>query len=312
MRAMPERLTLAQAFDQSWRAWRRRLKKCRAHAAPRAVHGLRVASRRLAALLDVLGRVAFARDKRHRKACDRLAAVVDTVLHHLSALRDAQVQQQRIRTAAARQAGLEELADHLGRRESHRKRRVRRALRELGLGRARKTATRLHRELKRAPEPSPTAVRRAVDARFNAVRRRVAQLVPEKPDSIHRLRIAIKQFRYTAETAAGLSPLRLRHRPAIRGLQDQMGEAHDAELLIERVRRFSPPEAGERDRASHTADDGDAGGDASPALIRSLERERDRRIARVVVALRDVDRWWPPARSDAAPAMPARDKHPRR
>jgi CHAD domain-containing protein len=308
---MPERLTLAHAFDESWRAWRRRLRKCRAHATPRAVHQLRVESRRLAALLDVLGRVAFGHHKRHRKACDRLAAVVDTVLHHLSALRDAQVQEQRVRTAAARQAGLEELADHLGRRETHRKRRVRRALRELGLGRARKTAARLHRELKRAPEPSPTALSRAVNTKFSAVRRRVARLAPEDPDSIHRLRIAIKQFRYTAETAASLSQLRLRHRPAVRALQDQMGEAHDAELLIDRVRKFSPPP-----ETSDPATEGDSGRNAaaaaSPALIRRLERERDRRVARVVVALRDVDRWWPPARPAAAQAAPDRDRRARR
>jgi len=283
---MTERLTLARAFDESWRVWRRQLTKCRAHAKPKAVHELRVTSRRLAALLDVLGRVAFSHHKGHRKQSDRLAAVVDTVLHHLSSLRDAQVQHQRVRAAAARHAGLEELAHHLARRETHRKDRVRRALRKLGLGEARNAAARLRRELKQTPEPSPTAVRRAVDARFTAVRRRVARLEPSKPDSIHRLRIAVKQFRYTAEIAASLSPLRLRHRPAIRTLQDQMGEAHDADLLIERAEKF---------RRSSKSGAMDGAGDASAALIRALERERDRRVARVTATTPGVDHWWPPA-----------------
>jgi len=286
---MLERLTLAGAFTESWRAWRHRLAKCRAHATPEAVHHLRVTSRRLAALVDVLGRVAPSL----HKDCDRLADTVDAVLHHLSSLRDAQVQQQRVLAAAERQSGLDGLALHLGRRETHRQRRVRRALRKLRLGRARKTAARLRRELKRAPEPSPASVQRAVDARFAAVRRRVARLQPEKPDSIHRLRIAVKQFRYTAEIAATLSPLRLRHRPAIRALQDQMGEAHDADLLIERVKKFSS-----LSRFSDAG--GDAAGDGSAALLRALERERDRRVARVAAATSEVDQWWPP------PAIAAR------
>jgi CHAD domain-containing protein len=79
--------------------------------------------------------------------------------------------------------------------------------------------------------------RRVVDdARREVERRRAARL--EDPESMHRLRIAYKRLRYTAETFATCLPADLvgLAQPAAR-LQSRIGELHDVDVAIACVRR---------------------------------------------------------------------------
>ncbi|HZI81973.1 MAG TPA: CHAD domain-containing protein [Vicinamibacterales bacterium] len=237
---MTTSVTLVRVFDRSWGAWLRDVDACRRKPARRAVHALRVDCRRLVALLDVLGHATGASPK----ALRRLGKIASAPLGTLSPLRDDQVQRRRIRRAGAG-PGIDPLLEHVLRREARHQKRARRALAGIDLARADDVAQRVRKGVVRR-QGSPTPHDRtlllltAVDAAATEVRSRLARLDAGRPRTLHRLRVALKRFRYIVEIAEEVSPnVHVMAQPTLRSLQRRLGLVHDAEVLMERIDRFT-------------------------------------------------------------------------
>lgn len=273
---MTPSVTLVRVFDRSWGAWLRGVEACRRKPARRAVHVLRVDCRRLEALLDVLDHTTGVPSK----ALRRLGHVAAETLDALSPLRDDHVHRRRIADAGDGR-GVEALLEDAGRREARHKQRARKALAGIDLARADAMAHRVRRGVVRrqgAPTPHDRTVLllAAVDGAATTVRSRLALMDTARPRTLHKLRVAIKRFRYIVEIAEEVAPeVHVAVQPTLRSLQRRLGDLHDADVLAARIKRFVGR------RRKHRAD--------LRALVTRVESDRARRLrglSRTLPALR--------------------------
>jgi CHAD domain-containing protein len=236
---MTPSVTLVRVFDRSWGAWRRGAEGCRRKPTRRAVHTLRIDCRRLEALLEVLDHTTRVPSKALRK----LGGVAADTLDALSPLRDDHVHRRRIAEGGDGR-GVQALLDDVGRREARHKKRARTALAGIDLARADQVAQRVRRGVVRR-QGAPTLHDRtvlllaAVDGAATTVRSRLALMDPARPRTLHKLRVAIKRFRYIVEIAKEVAPnVHVAAQRTLRSLQRRLGAVHDADVLGARIARF--------------------------------------------------------------------------
>jgi CHAD domain-containing protein len=261
-------VTLVRLFDRSWAAWLGGVETCRRKPSRRAVHALRIDCRRLEALLDALGYTTGAPARSLR----RLRKVAVEPIEALSALRDDQVHRRKIARAGDNR-GLSALLEDVRDRQARHKKRARRRLARIDLAKADTLAHRVRAGVvQRQGAPTPhdreLLLLTAVDGAATQVRSRLARLDRDKPQSLHKLRVSIKRFRYIVEIAKEVSPsVGIASVPTLRALQRHLGVVHDADVLASRIRRFT------RRRRRHLRD--------VRVLARRLESDRARHVRRL-------------------------------
>jgi CHAD domain-containing protein len=221
-----------------------RRRQARLHGTPEAIHDVRVATRRLQEVLDLF---APALPEKERERLRRRA--------------------RRIRKSLAEVRDVDVLVDVVGRLRADPTRRASRGLAALerkllmsaaglrhGLGLFARPATERGRGLriggirKRAtallalPVASTDSRTEAAAQRFASARaREVRAALPAarrgRAEALHRLRVAVKRYRYCLETleAWGRGPLEDEIARA-RGIQEKLGAVHDLDVLIEMAR----------------------------------------------------------------------------
>lgn len=241
-------VTLVRVFDCTWTAWLRGVRTCRKTPSRGAVHELRIDARRLQALIEVLGHATEAPDKPRR----RLARIAGKPLPALAPLRDDQVQRRRVARAPG-SPGMETLLNHVRRREARHEKRARRKVGRIDLASAERMARRVRKGVVRrqgAPTPQERTLLllTAVDTAATGVRSRLARLDADTPRTLHKLRIALKHFRYILEIAEEVSPqVHVVSQRTLRSLQRRLGLVHDADVLLARIDRFTSRERRHRE-----------------------------------------------------------------
>lgn len=242
--SFPARLAvhLAGSVRTARRRFRKRLERCRKHASESAVHELRVETRRLLALLDLLeslhleGSLKKLR-KEFKKRLDDFDELRDTQvqLRLLRPLWDQFPEAQNLRTIL--RAGEQELISRLGRRIKDTKNaRLSRRLKEI--------ERRLEQSAGAAARDASGAVAadaaRMVFARVASLRRRARR---NAPSTLHRMRVAFKRYRYLNELLQPFLPQLTDDRlERMRLYQGAAGEIQDLEVLLDRLAAL----AGER------------------------------------------------------------------
>jgi CHAD domain-containing protein len=235
---------LVQAVDERWQTYRRELKRCQKHYSEEAVHDLRVATRRLISVLDiVLGlrvdaglRQARRRLKRHLEMC--------------SPLRDVQVQLSTVAKLSPAFPELQGVAEALAKRERKLVRRVNKEVKAVKTGKLRKVlATTVAEVNALLATPAMQREKRAsaigaVDNAFQTVVERRHAIDPNDMTTIHRTRVAFKKFRYMVEALRpllhGVTPKQLK---AMNAFQDSMGAIQDIEVLLGTLHAFAQKNA---------------------------------------------------------------------
>jgi len=234
-----------------------------------SIHDLRVATRRLQAALEVFGPRL---PERPRRRLDRRAR---RIRRHLGQARNARVLQGMLRGLRV-QPGSDE-----GRLMADLIHRLHRSARELSDRDHRPLPGIKHRirALLRAIDGGPAipavpdrAAGASLTDRVEAVARAARVAADGDPESMHRLRIAVKRYRYVLEVleesgAPSLQPSIL----AARALQKELGRLHDLDVLIDWVR-------------------GSARVPAAAAFLRRLARLRGRQVEK---AQRRMARFHP-------------------
>lgn len=257
--------TLLRLLDGHVKRWRREITACREDLPRGAVHRLRVSSRRLLSFIQLAGALT----ELPRTAQRQASTALDALLDDLGPLRDAQNQRHRVKRTRSG-PGIDTLDRHLKRRVKRRARRARHTLDTVTGKRLDRALDRI-REALAAPGASIAAGERrlrlakAVDVTAAGVRKRLARLDSAKPRSTHRLRIALRRFRYAVETASRLAPAYGAGLATLRALQERLGRAHDAQALLQRLERFERWHPGET-------------GAGVEALRRTIDRERIRAV----------------------------------
>lgn len=197
----------------------------------RAIHALRVATRRLQATLDLFGPCLPARPRR------RLARRARNIRRGLGGQRNAWVLFRLVgRLRGLLDPGEKRYAAHLGRRlelsagSGEKKKRNK-------IPGVRKRARALQRAMAGRAAPAVAPVHGALATHLEAVRRAGHAARDGDAESMHRLRIAVKRYRYVLEALLDAGAAHLQ--PAIheaRSLQRELGRLHDLDTLIEVVR----------------------------------------------------------------------------
>jgi CHAD domain-containing protein len=219
----------------------------------RALHGTRVASRRLREVLPVLQLDPDAVRKlsrRLRKITERLGVVreFDVLLSLMDELKEA---------GRYPKAALARVAANLGDDRKHARARL---LAKVPIGELRRVAARLDkmgRGLQKHAAAGAAGTRRrtwrwAIDARVARRAASLAQVIADAgaiylAERLHAVRIAVKKLRYALELAVEAAPLRASpDLKQLRRIQDVLGRLHDLQVLIDRTRdvqaSLTPPD----------------------------------------------------------------------
>jgi len=289
-------LILTEALDNRWKSYREHLRHCQDHFSEEAVHQLRVATRRLLALLSLLSALTPG------ATLEKARRILKRHLASLGDLRDAQVQRLYIEQNAVRFPELVLVLRWLQRRERRlaaeaadnvhgfKTRKLERWIADLSGGLASNIRnSRAQRKLTAA------VVRVAGQAFAEAVeRRRAIDLVDMR--TIHQTRVAFKRFRYTVESLSpeltGLSRRQLR---ALAYYQRRMGIIQDLEVMRDCLDQYIH---GDEQRDAHLQ-----------TFSRHLQQHRARALRSFLKSADRLYQFWPPpelaARSERIPTSDA-------
>jgi CHAD domain-containing protein len=237
-----------------------------------AIHDLRVATRRLQEALDFFEPCLPGRYRR------RLARRARRIRRELSEIRTTDVTLELLaKLARSLPAGesrdLERLRTRL-RAALRAPRRAASGRRSLAVSGARKRSSSLLARLDGAGTfDLLDRGRKILDARVGETVRLIPPASSGSPEALHRLRIAVKRYRYALEILEQAGWGRPRGAiAAARTIQEELGRLHDLDVLTDLIRRARSGE--------------------TPVLLRRLDRERARRL----LAVRKALKGFPPAK----------------
>lgn len=231
---------LAEVLEDRWSSYCAEYHQCSKHCSEKAVHELRVSIRRLLAQLVLVEEVLPG------SAQSKVRKALKSRFKELGGLRDVHVQRQAIARLLSRHPPLVLLDADLRRRE---KRLVKEAARSLESGREQKLLNWIESvqgsllqdaDNEAAQRRMLSQIMDATTAAFDKVNRRLSEATPSEPETIHRVRLAYKRFRYMVEalspTWTGYAPKRLRK---MAYYQRRMGRIQDLEVLRSTLSDFA-------------------------------------------------------------------------
>ena len=274
------RRLVADAIKERSARFLKNLKRALKHPVGDPIHDLRVSMRRLAAALLATGEI-----RESRIAADVLSQL-DALMRPLGKVRDAQVQLGLLGALGKRGAKtVSAFTDLLEQREARFRAKSQKAMKRLDAARIRKGCKQVQAELDGETSASHSALRSrpkgSVESRcgdeaarqaaartayrillrcYRAVRsHRLRALNRRDLEALHKMRLALKRMRYTAEVLQSALPELTGGRLKLFGrYQTYMGDIHDLDVLAGNIREFY-------------------GATAAPAVHRVVERLTRRR-----------------------------------
>ncbi|MCX7755016.1 MAG: CHAD domain-containing protein, partial [Anaerolineales bacterium] len=220
---------LLEAIDNRWQTYREQIKTCRREFSEEAVHDLRVAARRLLALVDLIRAIApHPRLQKIRKA-------LKGQLDEFDGLRDTQVMLAEVSENLETLPELKPIRQILQKRERRFLREAEEIIEDLkpaGIARRLEKTRAMIAQVQAGPA-FDALVLQAVDEAYGTVLQRYAWIHASQPATIHRTRIAFKRFRYMVEIIHPLLPDFPRTNfKRMHDYQTAMGEIQDAEVFL--------------------------------------------------------------------------------
>lgn len=224
------------AFDRRREVFHAKLKQCRSEFSEAAVHDLRVAARRLLAFVEAARLLESSR--KPLKVRDQLKDLIGS----FNKLRDAQVMLANLDAHMDEEPSLKPLRQHLLGRELRLLREARQAADDFEAAALKRRLASLRRRLaERLAQPDldvdPFA---AVDEAFAVVVSRDQAAKADQPETIHRVRLAFKKFRYRLEIVQAAVPgLPKNHLKHLDTYQTIVGRIQDAETFLALLDRYA-------------------------------------------------------------------------
>jgi CHAD domain-containing protein len=281
---------LAASVGSARRRYRKRLARCQKKFSENAVHDLRTETRRILALLDLLEALRFGESfaKLRKTFKKRLDAFDD--------LRDTHVQRVLLKPMWKTFPEAKEFKKHLRKCEKQLECEMSRHIKAAKCGRLNRCLKDTEKSLRQCASNPPTggSARQSqlllsiAFRRVLVLRRQIRRGVPK---TIHRLRIAFKRFRYTAELLQPFlphfTPQRLER---MKDFQDAAGNIQDVAVLLERI---------DKD-IKH----GEINGTCVKKLRRELQRSEQRAIDALMKRIHELTDFEPKDFTPAAAELP--------
>jgi CHAD domain-containing protein len=270
---------LAKGFKKQWKGYQKGLRSCQKELSEEAIHDLRVGTRRLLATLKLLH--AFLAGK----AVKQIACALKQHLDEFDELRDTQVGLKLTKPLRTRFAAARDFHKHLLDCEKRFTRRTRKRIKKVKLGPARKVVQDCRRQLESkvdacSRDRANALLLRAIAQAFARVRRYRAAIDARNARTIHRTRVAFKEFRYMIEALSDCLPFATnRQLDAMHDYQTMMGDVQDAQVLLTSVDKF----LSERDSDPRMAD----------RFRKELLRRRETLIKKYLSCADRLEKFWP-------------------
>jgi CHAD domain-containing protein len=268
---MSEKNILLDALDTRWLKLRKESGRIRRKFSEDAVHDLRVAARRLIAVLETVREIQDASTVREcRKRVKKL-------LDSLSPLRDLHVQRLHIAAMTGSFPQLNKFEKNLADKEDQTAAKVQKLLKQVP--KIEQATTDARRHVRKPADKE--AIRRVIDKRFRKVLDLADRIDASNTSTIHKMRLAFKKFRYTCEVAypiieKDLGDDRLEQ---FHNFQTMMGDIQDIEVLSARLSKWTEKRNLEEEMR--------------PVLL-ELETERKKRIDTFMASAAQVRGFWAP------------------
>jgi CHAD domain-containing protein len=224
---------LLESLENAWRKYLTELKRCREEFSNEAVHDLRVATRRMMAVIQLLNSIS------PRPRLQKIIRTLKEQLDDLDDLRDIQVIVAELSESVQELPELHEFEKRQQRIEDRLLRTLRKKIKKFSVHELSKRIRKTHDSIQTEHDLEAQTLQAADDA-YMLTRQRLGLVDLARPVTIHRVRIAFKDFRYTVEI---IHPL-LKDFPEanlkwMHDYQSLMGEVQDSEVFIQTLTDFS-------------------------------------------------------------------------
>lgn len=226
---------LLEALESRWKNYRAELKRCRAEFSNEAVHDLRVATRRMLALIQLLHSIA------PRPRLQKLTRAFKDQLDEFDDLRDTQVILAELSEVMQELPQLHDFQKHLQFTEQKLLRTLRKKIKQLESSEVTKRIRKTHEAL--AAETGgelSSQILQAIDDVYLVTQQRLGWVDLTRSATIHRVRIAFKSLRYMIEIAQPiLSDFPIENLKRMNDYQSLMGEIQDVEVFAQTLADFA-------------------------------------------------------------------------
>jgi CHAD domain-containing protein len=226
---------LLEALESRWKQYRVELKRCRSEFSNEAVHDLRVATRRMLALIQMLHSIT------PRQRLEKLSRAFKGQLDEFDDLRDTQVILAELSEILQEFPQLQDFQKHLRFAEEKMLRVLRKKTKKMEMSEVTRRVRKTHESFGAENlQNLGLQVLQAVDDAYLLAKQRLVWVDPARSTTIHRVRILFKNFRYMVEIVHPLlkdfppGNLKLMH-----DYQSLMGEVQDAEVFAQTLTDFS-------------------------------------------------------------------------
>jgi CHAD domain-containing protein len=226
---------LAESVRASRRCYRKRLARCQDKFSEKAVHGLRTQTRRILALLDLLEALQF------EGSLKKLRKTFKKRLDSFDDLRDTHVQLVLLKPLWQKFPEAGELEKHLCKCEKRLESKLSREVQNAKCGKLNRSLKKIEKSLRQCAKHPPSGRSTALAhtllggafRRVLALRRHIQR---SNPKTIHRMRVAFKRFRYTAELLQPFLPHFTDARLGrMKEFQGAAGNIQDVAVLLARL-----------------------------------------------------------------------------
>lgn len=270
---------LLHALDSLWVKYQKRLTDCNYQPTEDAVHKLRISLRRLLALIELLKSLS------PHPSLQKLRKNLKTQLDAFDELRDTQVMLLEI---TAKQESLPELLPFSQQLQLNEQRLLAQTptiLETLDKAKLQARLNKAHCHLshtfgKTSLIPQILTV---IDDTYQVAMQRYLAIDVTQPDTIHRLRIAVKRLRYMLEAGQTLlPPMPQNHIEQLQAYLTRMGEIQDSSVLLRNLKAFF--------------------GGQMPTSIQGYYQHRHSTILSAFISKREqIEQFWRPSANQAFP-----------
>ncbi len=227
---------LLTALAERWGKYCEELKLCKAEFSEEAVHDLRVATRRLVAVMNML------RILDPHPRVQKVRRALKQQLDSLDELRDTQVMLVEVSESMADFPELRPFGEYLLAREKKLLRRARKEIKRLRIAELKRRIEKSQESLgEKVREEGWTAnLLSAVDQAYARARQAYGEIDARQPATIHRFRVTFKKFRYMVEIVNPiLKDVPEEYLKQLHDYQSHMGDIQDAAVLLNTLTEYT-------------------------------------------------------------------------
>ena len=226
---------LLEALDSGWKKYRTQLKRCLDEFSDEAVHDLRVATRRMLALVQLLDSISS------RPRLQKLIDAFKDQLDEFDDVRDTQVILAGVSEILSELPQLQDFQKHLQTSEEKLLRNLRKKIKQLESSKVDKRIQKTHESIETEMNGDlESQIMQAVDDAYHLIKQRYGWVDLDRPTTIHRVRIAFKSFRYMVEIIHPLlSDFPSENLKRMDAYQSLMGEIQDTEVFAQTLADYS-------------------------------------------------------------------------